>query len=101
MAIDPTDITLDETASGGRYSYRLDGGEAELTFSKAGAGLIVIDYTGVPVAFRGRGVAQALVTRAVVDAQAAGRKVLPLCSYAAAQFRRHPDWADVLQGERS
>lgn len=101
MAIDPSDIALDETAAGGRYSYRLGEDEAELTFSTAGAGLIVIDHTLVPDAFRGQGVALALVTRAVEDARAAGKRVLPLCSYAAAQFRRHPDWADVLQGGRS
>ena len=101
MAIDPTDITLEETASRGRYSYRLDGHEAEMTFSKAGEGLIIIDHTLVPDAFRGQGVGLALVTRGVEDARAVGKKVLPLCTYAAAQFRRHPDWADVLQGGRS
>jgi uncharacterized protein len=101
MAIELTDIALTETGSRGRYSYRVDGQEAELTYSKAGEGLIIIDHTGVPPAFRGQGVAEALVTRAVMDARAAGKRVLPLCSYAAAQFRRHPDWADVLEGGKS
>ena len=80
----------------GRYVARIDGAEAELTFAKSGDGPIVIDHTGVPVALRGQGVAAALVERAVEDARAAGDRVLPLCSYAAAQFRRHADWADVL-----
>ena len=101
MAMDPSGIILEETGSKGRYSYRVDGDEAELTFSKVGEGLVIIDHTGVPPAFRGQGVAQALVARAVEDARAAGKKVLPLCSYAAAQFRRHPGWADVLDGGRS
>jgi len=101
MAIDPSDIDLEESASRGRYSYRVGDDVAELTFSKAGASLVIIDHTGVPDAFRGKGAGLALVARAVEDARAAGRKVLPLCSFAAAQFRRHPDWADVLQGGRS
>lgn len=101
MAIDPTDITLEETASKGRYIYRVGDDEAEMTFSKAGEGLVIIDHTLVPDAFRGQGVGLALVTRGVADARAAGKKVLPLCTYAAAQFRRHPDWADVLQGGKS
>jgi predicted GNAT family acetyltransferase len=32
----------------------------------------------------------------VEDARAEGKTVLPLCPFAAAQFKRHPDWADVL-----
>lgn len=96
MAIDTADITLEETPGKGRYVYRADGAEAEMTFSKAGDHLIIIDHTGVPDAFRGQGVGLALVLRGVLDARAAGKKVLPLCSFAAAQFRRHPDWSDVL-----
>ena len=96
MAIDPSTITLEETESKGRYLYRAEEAEAEMTFSKAGGKLIIIDHTGVPEAFRGQGVGAALVLRGVEDARAAGKKVLPLCPFAAAQFRRHPDWSDVL-----
>lgn len=101
MTIDPTAITLEETGSKGRYSYRVGDDEAEMTYSRAGAALLIIDHTGVPDAFRGQGVGAALVTRAVEDARAAGKKILPLCPFAAAQFRRHPEWADVLQGGQS
>lgn len=96
MPIDPARITLEQTDSKGRYLYRDAGSEAEMTFSKAGAHLIIIDHTGVPDAFRGQGVGAALVLRVVEDARAAGKKILPLCPFAAAQFRRHPEWADVL-----
>jgi hypothetical protein len=97
MTLDPEAITLDETASKGRYAYRSGDDVAELTFSKAGDNLVIIDHTAVPAAFRGQGVGQALVARAVADFRSAGKKVLPLCPFAAAQFRRHPEWADVLQ----
>jgi predicted GNAT family acetyltransferase len=93
-------ITIEETASKGRYLYRSGEDVAELTFSKAGDKLVIIDHTEVPAAFRGQGVGQALVSRAVADFRAAGKKVLPLCPFAAAQFRRHPDWTDLLP-ERS
>ncbi|RUX21414.1 N-acetyltransferase, partial [Mesorhizobium sp. M2A.F.Ca.ET.037.01.1.1] len=26
-----------------------------------------------------------------------GKKIIPLCPFANAQFRRHPEWADVLK----
>ncbi len=100
MAIDPADIDLEETASKGAYVYRAEGAEARMTFSKAGEHLIIIDHTEVPDAFRGQGVGQALVLRGVVEARAAGKKILPLCPFAAAQFRRHPEWADVLTGRQ-
>lgn len=97
MAIEPTEITLEESDSKGRYLYRKEGAEAQMTFSKAGARLLIIDHTEVPDAFRGQGVGQALVLRAVETARAQGKQILPLCPFAAAQFRRHPEWADVLQ----
>ena len=97
MTIDPTAIVLEATPTKGRYVYRAGDDEAEMTFSRAGAGLWIIDHTLVPDAFRGQGVGAALVARGVADARAAGVHVLPLCSFAAAQFRRHPEWADLLQ----
>lgn len=69
-----------------------------MTFFKAGAALIIIDHTEVAKGLRGTGVGQALVLRAVEDARAAGRRILPLCPFAAAQFRRHPEWRHVLDG---
>lgn len=101
MAIDADDIQLDETGSKGRYSYSAGENVAEMTFSKAGTSLIIIDHTEVPEAFRGQGVGLALVLRGIEDARAAGKKILPLCPFAAAQFRRHPEWADVLQGGKA
>ena len=92
------DIQLEESETRGRYFIAAPGGEvAEMTFSKAGADTIIIDHTGVPDAFRGQGVGAALVARGVEDARAAGKKIIPLCPFAAAQFRRHPEWADVLK----
>lgn len=96
---DLPDIHHSETETKGRYFMRLTSGEeAEMTYSKAGSSLVIIDHTGVPEAFRGRGAGLALVSRAVADFRAAGKKVMPLCPFAAAQFRRHPEWADVLKG---
>lgn len=90
-------IVLEEDDTKGRYVYAAPGQpEAESTFSKAGDKLIIIDHTGVPDAYRGQGIGLKLVTRAVEDARAAGKTILPLCPFAAAQFKRHPEWADVL-----
>jgi uncharacterized protein len=46
---------------------------------------------------RGRSVGQTLVRRAVEDARAEGRSIVPLFAFAKAHCARHPDWHDVLQ----
>ena len=98
MNDDPT-ITLEDHGAKGRYVVRgPDGSEAQMTFTRAGERQIIIDHTEVPDAFRGQGIGAKLVTRAVEDARAAGRTIIPLCPFAAAQFRRHPEWADVRAG---
>ncbi len=92
------EIKLEESDTKGRYFVRSPAGDvAEMTFSKLGDRQIIIDHTGVPDAFRGQGTGLRLVTRAVEDARAAGKTIIPLCPFAAAQFRRHPEWADVLK----
>ena len=83
-------------SSGGRWVANLDGHEAEKTYSRASASLIIIDHTGVPDALRGRGVGPVLVRRAVEDARREGFRILPLCPFAKSQFERHPEWQDVL-----
>ncbi len=99
-AMTDLEITHELNGSKGRYATRPnpDGAEAELTYSRASDKLIIIDHTGVPEEYRGGKVGFALVQRAVEEAREKGHKILPLCPFAAAQFRRHPDWRDVLNG---
>jgi predicted GNAT family acetyltransferase len=92
------EIHFEDWGSKGRYFIRTpEGAVAEMTFTTVGEHQIIIDHTEVPDAFRGQGAGLRLVTRAVEDARAAGKTIIPLCPFAAAQFRRHPEWADVLK----
>jgi predicted GNAT family acetyltransferase len=90
-------IEREEGPSKGRYVARFDGAEAEMTYSCAGERMIIINHTEVPEVMRGRSVGQALVRRAVADARAEGRSIIPLCPFARGQIERHPDWQDVLR----
>lgn len=82
----------------GRYVARIDGveGEAELTFTVRGPALVSADHTGAPDSMRGTGAALALVNALVADARSSGFKIVPLCPYVLAQYKKHPDWRDVM-----
>ena len=91
-------ITLETNPEGGRYVGRVDGNpaEAELTYIRAGDGVVVANHTYAPPAMRGTGIALALVERLVADARAQGFKIKPTCTYVVAQAKRHPEWGDVV-----
>jgi uncharacterized protein len=92
-------VEYEDYGSKGRYFIRsATGAVAESTISKVGEHQIIIDHTEVPDAFRGQGIGLLLVTRAVEDARAAGKTIIPLCPFAREQFRRHREWSDVLKG---
>lgn len=73
---------------------------AEITYRlEEAAGQLVIDHTHVSEDLRGQGAGEKLV-RAVVDkAREENLKIVPVCSYAAHQFEKHEEYADVLGGD--
>lgn len=90
--------------SKGSYSYQETTTHpiALLTYSRAGETMIILDHTEVPDVYRGRNIGVALVEGAVENARRTGVTIVPLCPFAAVQFRRHPEWHDVLgRRERS
>lgn len=90
------EVEREEHATGGRYLVTVDGHVAEMTYSRAGTSLVIIDHTGVPDELRGRRLGFHLVRRAVQDARNENVKIIPLCPFAATEFRRHPEYEDVL-----
>ena len=93
-------ITHSESDSRGRYEARVEArdGVGELTYSRLSPTKIIADHTGVDDSLRGTGVAKALVERLVADARRDSFKIVPRCSFVVAQFRRHPEWSDVMEG---
>ncbi|WP_127143959.1 DUF5996 family protein [Pelagibacterium montanilacus] len=91
------EIEREENGAKGRYRLVVEGVEAEMTYSRAGEKLLIIDHTEVPTALRGRKVGERLVERAVQDARRDGITIIPLCPFAKAQIERHPEWQDVLR----
>lgn len=96
------DVIVSDEGTEGAYRLPVPGTDvlAELTWHTEGAAR-VIDHTFVPPEARGLGLAAKLLDAALADARAQGLKIIPRCSYAEAQFARHPEWADLLVGPES
>ncbi|WP_191859440.1 GNAT family N-acetyltransferase [Hanstruepera ponticola] len=69
---------------------------AEMTYSKAGPDKIIIDHTEVDESLKGQGVGYKLVEEAVKYAREKDVKILPLCPFAAAVFKKREAYNDVL-----
>ena len=97
MAIDGIEITHTGNEAHGEYRATVPGSDAvgRLTWKARGDARIA-DHTIVPPEIGGRGVAATLVDALVADARDEGFSIVPQCSYVEAQFRRHPEWADLL-----
>ncbi|TBR06780.1 MAG: N-acetyltransferase [Lysobacter sp.] len=88
-------MEVQHEADAHRFVIRTEGVEAEVTYTLRD-GVMTINHTGVPRAIGGRGIAGELVGAAFDHARAKGLRVRPLCSYAAAWSKRHPEVADLL-----
>mgnify|MGYP003576535093 CR=1 FL=1 len=91
-----TVITRHDQGARGEYHAAVPGSEAigRLTYERRGD-VLVADHTFVPPEARGRGIAERLVEALIEDARKEGNRIVPQCSYVEAQFRRHPEWADL------
>ncbi len=97
MAIEGLEITHKGNDAHGEYRAIVENSDAvgRLTWKARGEARIA-EHTIVPPEIGGQGVAAALVDALVRDAREQGFKIVPQCSYVEAQFRRHPEWADLL-----
>ena len=91
------DVKLELDEKGHGHFHIVDGEEqlAEMAVSIAN-GLLTVYHTEVLPKAEGKGLAKQLLAAMVDHARKNGLKVIPLCPYVHAQFKRHPDdYADV------
>lgn len=63
----------------------------EITYLMVDADTWVIDHTYVDPDYRGKQLAKRLLDLLVDEARSKGKKLIPSCSYAMAEFRRHEE----------
>ena len=78
-----------------RYELEIDGHLAVAEYELQGTRQL-FHHTYVPVELRGRGLADILVRQALDDARAAGRQVVPRCSFVAKYIARHQEYTPLL-----
>ncbi|MEM6533572.1 MAG: GNAT family N-acetyltransferase [Myxococcota bacterium] len=93
------DIQHEQTETKGAFFIVHEGARAaEMTYSRAGDSMIIVDHTGVEPALSGTGAGLRML-RALVDwARENGIKVMATCPFARAQFQKHPELQDVYTG---
>ena len=82
----------------GAFAFDIDGKRlAEMAYSVAGDGIIIIEHTDVNSALRGTGAGKMLLAALVEWARAEGKKVIPICPFAKSVFEKTPEFQDVLK----
>ena len=85
-------------AKGGFVAEGGDGSVlAQLTYSRAGESLIILDHTEVDDSLRGTGTGARLVEAAIAHARSSGVEVIPLCPFAKSVIARRPELQDVVR----
>lgn len=81
--------TISHDVEGQRFTVETEGHTSELDYTLSGK-VMNITHTRVPAAIGGRGVAAQLMQAAVKTAQQNRWELNPVCSYAVAYLKRHP-----------
>jgi uncharacterized protein len=90
-----TPAQFSDNAQRQRFELVENGLTAFATYRRSGDRL-VIPHVESPPPLRGKGAADRLMHAVAAYAGEHGLKLTPLCGYARAWFRRHPEHADLL-----
>ncbi len=69
---------------------------AELTYTMPSPDKMIIDHTEVDASLKGKNIGSRLVEAAVQFARSQSMRIIPLCPFANAMFRKKRDYDDVL-----
>lgn len=80
-----------------RQHYELDvDGQIVFAIYRRDGDVVSIRHVEAPVLLRGTGAADRLMRGIVAKARAESFRLRPLCGYARAWLRRHPEFSDLL-----
>ncbi len=92
------EYTLIDNEAAKRYEFHVDGHVPVIEYIKA-RDKIYLTHTEVPSALEGKGIASALIKKALEDIDAKNLTLIPLCPFVAGYLKKHPEWKRlVLKG---
>ena len=101
MTVDLAKLEVTHNEAEQRFETWIDGYLSKLDYIQDGNNF-VITHVGVYPELRGQGVAGRIVEVGLEYAKERSLRVVPMCSYAAAYIRKHPEYAELTrqkQGE--
>ncbi|ORA27781.1 GNAT family N-acetyltransferase [Mycobacterium aquaticum] len=78
------------------YEITVDGEHAGLEAYVDSGDQRIFYHTEIDDKFGGQGLAGELVSAALTDARAAGKRIVPVCPYVAKYVKQHHDFDDIL-----
>ena len=78
-----------------RFEMSVDGYTAIIEYKEL-PGKIALIHTEVPPALEGRGVATAIIEKALSYIEQNNLKLIPLCPVVVAYVKRHPEWNRIV-----
>lgn len=100
MTVDLEKLEVIHNESENAFEVWIDGYRSKLDYIHEGKNF-VITHVGVHPTFRGQGVAGKIVEAGLEYARQNSLRVIPMCSYAAAFIRRHPQYMELTSQDRS
>jgi predicted GNAT family acetyltransferase len=96
MTIDLNALEVIRNEEERRFEVWIDGTLSKLDYIQDGKNF-VITHVGVHPDLRGQGVAGRIVQAGLEYARGQNLRVVPMCSYAAAYIRKHPEYAELTR----
>lgn len=96
MAVDLEKIEVTQNKAEQRFEAWIDGYLSKLDYIQDGKNF-VITHVGVSPELRGQGIAGKIVQVGLEYAKEESLRVVPMCSYAAAYIRKHPEYAELTR----
>ena len=88
-------IEISHNAQDQRYEISVDGERAGIAEARDEGDVVVFHHTEVDERFEGQGLAGQLVSYALEDVRAHGKKVRPTCVYVRGYIEKHPEFQDL------
>ena len=97
--MDYNEVQIIHNPNENRFETVIDGKLSKLDYIQDGKNF-VITHVGVHPDLRGGGLAGKIVQTGLEYAQENSLRVVPMCSYAAAYIRRHPEYAELTKQQK-